>query len=94
MAVDPKVLDDLARRLAESVPAPIRQLQEDLEKNLRTVLQGAFSRMNLVTREEFDVQSAVLARSREKLTALEKRVRELEASLEATDAGGAQPDGS
>jgi len=82
MAVDPKVLDDLARRLADSVPTPIRQLQEDLEKNLRAVLQGAFSRMNLVTREEFDVQRAVLARSREKLTVLEKRVQELEASVD------------
>ncbi len=90
MAMDPKVLDDLARRLAESVPTPLKQLQEDMEKNLRTVLQGAFSRMNLVTREEFDVQSAVLARSREKLTKLEQRVIELERMLatpESIEAG-------
>ena len=87
MTVDPKALDDLARRLADSVPTPIRQLQEDMEKNLRAVLQGAFARMNLVTREEFDVQAAVLARSRDKLTALEQQVKALEAQVV-----GGQPD--
>ena len=66
------------------MPAPLRQLQDDLEKNLRSVLQGAFARMNLVTREEFDVQTAVLARSREMLSALEKRVEEMEASADQT----------
>jgi BMFP domain-containing protein YqiC len=79
---DPKSLDDLARRLAESVPAPLRQLQQDMEKNFGAVLQTAFARMNLVTREEFDVQSAVLARSRSRLDALAKQVAELEARLE------------
>jgi BMFP domain-containing protein YqiC len=83
---DPKSLDDLARRLAESVPAPLRQLQQDMEKNFGAVLQTAFARMNLVTREEFDVQSAVLARSRSRLDALAKQVAELEARLEETQA--------
>jgi hypothetical protein len=85
MAMDPKALDDLARRLAESVPTPLKQLQEEMENNLRSVLQGAFSRMNLVTREEFDVQAAVLARSRQKLTELTQRVQELEELLDTTD---------
>jgi len=83
---DPKSLDDLARRLAESVPAPLRQLQQDMEKNFGAVLQSALTRMNLVTREEFDVQAAVLARSRARLDALAKQVEELEARLQ-----GAQP---
>ncbi len=78
MAMDPKVLDDLAHRLADAVPGPLRQLQQDVESNFRSVLQGAFARMNLVTREEFDVQAAVLKRSREILIKLEKRVDELE----------------
>ena len=56
-----------------------------MEKNLRAVLQSAFSRMNLVTREEFDVQRAVLARSREKLTVLEKRVQELEVQVDGEE---------
>ena len=80
--MDPKNFDDLARTLADSVPGPVRQMQEDVEKNFRTILQSAFSRMNLVTREEFEVQSGVLARSRALVEALEKRVATLEAELE------------
>ncbi len=81
--MDPKKLDDLARKLAGSVPSPLRQMQEDVEKNFRTILQGTLSKMNLVTREEFDVQAGVLARSRALVSALEKRVAALEAELEA-----------
>lgn len=79
--MDPKNFDDLARKLADSVPGPLRQMQEDVEKNFRTILQNAFARMNLVTREEFDVQTAVLARSRALVETLEKRVANLEAEL-------------
>ncbi len=78
---DPKSLDDIARRLADSVPAPLRQLQQDLEKNFTVILQSALSRLNLVTREEFDVQAAVLARSRARVETLEKRLAELEARM-------------
>jgi BMFP domain-containing protein YqiC len=56
-------------------------LKEDAEKNMRSVLHAAFSKMDLVTREEFEVQAQVLQRSREKLEALEKQVAELEAKL-------------
>ncbi len=76
--MDPKTLDDLARRLAEAVPSAVRGFQEDLQKNLRAGLQAAFARLDLVPRQEFDVQSEVLARTREKLEALEARVAELE----------------
>ncbi|GBE10881.1 membrane fusogenic activity [bacterium BMS3Bbin12] len=76
--MDPKTLDDLARRLAEAVPPAVRGFQEDLQKNLRAGLQAAFARLDLVPRQEFDVQSDVLARTREKLEALEARVAELE----------------
>jgi ubiquinone biosynthesis accessory factor UbiK len=71
-------LDELARRLAETVPEGVRAAGADLEKNFRSLLQSGFSRMELVTREEFDVQAAVLARTREKLEALEARMAELE----------------
>lgn len=81
MALDPKILDDLARRLSESVPAGVRQVQRDLESNFRSVLQSALGRLDLVTREEFDVQQQVLARTREKLEALNARLAELEQSL-------------
>ena len=77
--INPKVIDDLARRLSNAVPAGLREAQQDMEKNFRTVLQNTLARLDLVTREEFDVQTRVLARTREKLEALEKAMTELEA---------------
>lgn len=76
--MDTKVIEELARKLAESVPPGVRALQADLEKNFRALLEAGLARMNLVTREEFDVQQRVLERTREKLTALEARLGELE----------------
>jgi BMFP domain-containing protein YqiC len=77
--LNPKVIDDLARRLSNTVPAGLREAQQDLEKNFRTVLQNTLAKLDLVTREEFDVQSRLLSRTREKLEALEKTIVELEA---------------
>lgn len=79
--LDPRLIEDLGRRLSQSVPAGARVLQEDLEKTFRAILTGAFQRMDLVTREELEVQQAVLARTREKLSAMETRLAELEALL-------------
>jgi len=81
--IDPKTLDSLASRIAESLPAGLGQVHEDLRNNLRATLSAALARMDLVSREEFDVQSAVLARTREKLTALERKLAELERTLGA-----------
>ena len=77
--MDPKILDDLARKLGDSVPPGLRGVQDDIEKNFHAVLQNAFNKLNLVTREEFDVQAALLARTREKLDRMEAVVAELEA---------------
>ncbi|HEX7080940.1 MAG TPA: accessory factor UbiK family protein [Gammaproteobacteria bacterium] len=74
-------LDDLARQLAQSLPQNLRALGDDLERNFRALLQSGLERMDLVTREEFDVQAAVLERTREKLEALEARLAELEREL-------------
>ena len=79
--IDPKLIDDLARRLAGSVPSGLRTLQDELEQNFRPVLQSALSRLDLVTREEFDVQSAVLAKARKQIDTLLARLDELEAHL-------------
>ena len=79
--IDPKLLDDLAERLAGSVPGGIQILQDDLKKNLRASLEAGLAKLDLVTREEFDVQSAVLARTREKLQLLEAQLEELEKKL-------------
>lgn len=71
-----KLLDDLSARLNElATKGPAREF----EKNARAILAQGFAKLDLVTREEFDVQAALLARTREKLTALEARVAELEA---------------
>jgi len=76
--INTKIIDDLARQISNAVPTGVKTLQEDVEKNIRTLLAGAFARLDLVTREEFDVQSRVLARTREKLEQLEKQVAGLE----------------
>jgi BMFP domain-containing protein YqiC len=75
---DPKLLDDLSRRMAGLFPAGAKELQQDLEKNLRAALTSAFAKLDLVTREELEVQTAVLERTRAKLAALERRVAQLE----------------
>jgi BMFP domain-containing protein YqiC len=76
---DPRLIDDLARRLASAVPENVAAVGRDLEQNFKGVLQAQLARLDLVTREEFDVQSAVLKRTREKLAALEQRLAGLEA---------------
>ncbi|NGP52887.1 accessory factor UbiK family protein [Thioalkalivibrio sp. XN8] len=73
-------IDELARRLADSLPGGLKALREDAEQNFRAVLQAGLARLDLVTREEFDVQAAVLRRTREKLEALEERLAQLEQS--------------
>ena len=70
-----RILDDLSLRIRElltNTPA------KDVEKNLRLLLAGFFSRLDLVSREEFDVQAKVLARAQDKLAALEARIAEME----------------
>ena len=81
MNLDPKILDDIARRLYEAVPSGLRDAQKDLENNFRGVLQSMLGRLDLVTREEFDVQTEVLKRTREKLESINHRLVELEAAM-------------
>lgn len=79
-----KLIEELARKLAGSLPPGMRAVREDIEQNFRAVLQAGLTRMDLVTREEFEVQQRVLERSREKLAALESRIAALEAGKTAT----------
>ena len=76
-----KSIDDLARRLSDLVPPGLSDAREDLEKNFKAALQSGLTRLELVTREEFDVQRAVLLRTREKLDLLERMLVEVEARL-------------
>ena len=71
-------IDDLARRLFESVPPAVRSVSQDLESNFRSVLRSTLARLDLVTRDEFDVQMKVLERTRARLEALEERLNSLE----------------
>jgi len=84
--LNPKLLDEMSSRVSSllaSTPAG------DIEKNLRAALGSLFAKLDLVTREEFDVQREVLARTRAKLQALEARVAELEAARAANPSGPA-----
>lgn len=76
--IDSKSFNELAAKITALLPADLETLKKDLEKNIRAGLQSGFQKLDLVSREEFDVQSAVLARTREKLEALEKRIQALE----------------
>ena len=70
--------DELVRKLADAVPGGLASVRGELEQNFRSVLQAGLNRLDLVTREEFEVQEAVLARTREKLEALEQRLEALD----------------
>ena len=87
--MDRNLINDLARRLAASVPPGIGTAREDLEKNFSALLQARLARLDLVTRDEFDVQRKVLERTREKLTTLEAQL----ARLEAEAVGATRDDG-
>jgi len=76
--IDPKKIEQIARQVHESMPKGIREFGDDVEKKVRQVLQAQLTRLDLVSREEFDVQTQVLLRTREKLALLEQRLTELE----------------
>jgi BMFP domain-containing protein YqiC len=87
---DPRFLEDLAKRLSESVPPQLAALKNDIEANFKSVLQAGLAKLDLVTRQEFDVQAGVLARTREKLTALEARLAALEGELSRIERDAAE----
>ncbi len=80
--LDPKVFEELSSRLSSLIAA---SPAADLEKNARALLSGFFAKLDLVSREEFDIQTQVLQRTREKLKALEERVARLEQPAEPVD---------
>lgn len=77
---EPQQLNELARRISEVIPQDLTAIKSDFETNIKAILQASLSRMNLVTREEFDVQRKVLLRAREQIDAMEERIKALEKS--------------
>jgi len=75
--IDTSTIEQLAKSLSNQLPAGLSNIKEELNKNFKGILQQQFTKLDLVSREEFDTQSAVLARTREKLDALEKTIAEL-----------------
>lgn len=84
-------IDELARRLLERVPPALRSMQQDLESNFRAVLREGLSKLDLVTRDEFDAQTRVLERTRARLEELEARLASLESAGSAAPTGGTAP---
>ena len=76
--IDHSTLDEIVRKITAALPDSARSLQQDIEKNVRVTLSSLFEKMDLVTREELEVQKAVLARTRAKVEALEQKLTELE----------------
>jgi len=70
-------LEQLSKRISSLIPGDVKDVQDDIENNVKGLLQSTLTKMNLVTREEFDVQSSVLQRTREKLEQLEQQVEQL-----------------
>lgn len=81
--INAKTIEQLARQVQEAMPKGIREFGEDVEKKVRQTIQSQLSKLDLINREEFDIQTQVLLRTREKLMLLEQRVTDLEARLEA-----------
>jgi len=78
--LDAKKIEELADKFSQSIPPGAKAFQQDIENNFKRILQSLIGKMDLVTREEFDVQKKVLARTREKIEALEKIIGEMEKS--------------
>jgi BMFP domain-containing protein YqiC len=79
---DKDFLNSLTHRLCSALPSQLQAIKNDVEKNFHAILQSTFNKLDLVTREEFDVQTKVLARSRKKIEALEATIKKLEQSLD------------
>ena len=80
--IDARVFDDLANTMGKLLPPGVSDMKNDFERNAKSAMQQALGNLDLVTREEFDVQMAVLQKTRERLEALEARVSALESGNE------------
>ena len=87
--IDARIFDDLANSLGKMLPPGVSEMKDDFERNAKATLQSALGSLDLVSREEFDVQAEVLRTTRQKLKLLEERISALEPAI---DAGGKPAD--
>ncbi len=80
--IDPKKIEEMARQVHNALPPGLRSLGEEADRKVRQVLQAQLNRLDMVSREEFEVQTKVLLRTREKLGELEAKLAKLEQQLE------------
>lgn len=79
--INPKKIEEIAKQITENMPQGVKNIAETVEGKTKQVLQNKLSQMDFVSREEFEIQTQVLIRTREKLTTLEEKVSQLEAML-------------
>ena len=89
--IDARLFDDLAENLGKLLPPGVSDMKSDFEKNAKTVLQSTLNKMDLVTREEFDIQAAVLQKTRARLKALEERLDQLDGNGESASSSTDNP---
>ena len=76
--IDPKIFADISEKVGNALPPGLKHMREELDKNLKAALQASFAKLNLVTREEFDLQVKLLHKCREQLAELEKRLEKIQ----------------
>lgn len=89
--IDPKKVEELAKQIGAVIPAKVRQAADDIESKIKVVLQQKLADLDVISREEFDVQRQVLARTREKVEALELQVQTILAAQQPTAPKAAPP---
>ena len=88
MKMNPTKIDELIQQVLSALPEDIQQMKQGLEKNLKSAMSATFARMELVTREEFDVQAALLARTRALLDEMNEKIRQLEEKVQQKNQAG------
>ncbi|GEM81671.1 ubiquinone biosynthesis accessory factor UbiK [Vibrio superstes] len=78
---DPKKLEQIAKQIHESMPQPVKDLGTDVDQKVRQVIQSQLNKLDVISREEFEVQTQVLLRTRQKLNEMEKKMAVLEEKL-------------
>lgn len=83
--IDASIIDDIANKMSQLIPSELKKLHQDFEVQAKRILKAQLTELELVTREEFDVQTKVLQKTRAKLEALELQLSELEKLLKSAD---------